>query len=198
MSVCPGSIVLLSGGLDSTVALVDATRYLPPPTLALTFLYGQRAEARELERSLAIALRVGVEHRILRIPMAHVGPSKTGCPIHDAREPGAVAGRNLVFIAYATQFCEAEGLSNVVLGAHKDDWYKSQCLCKLIQPFVLGFLTASHVRLPLLHMTKAKVIEHGRKLGAPIDLTWSCYEGGREPCGECLSCQKRDAAMAVA
>jgi len=54
------------------------------------------------------------------------------------------------------------------------------------------------VEAPIIHMGKAEIVRHGLSLGAPLELTWSCYAGGTRPCGTCDSCLLRAAGFAGA
>lgn len=191
------SIVLLSGGIDSTVALVHASA-----ELALSVNYGQ-THRRELQAAASIAKHYGVNHTEVNVAAALDIPSAlTGrgtIPDTHATEPDAtlVPGRNLVLIALATAWANAWGYDTVVIGANADDnaGYPD---CRPTFLRELGEATRSGygvgVWAPLARMTKRQVIEYGHELNIPFDLTWSCYRGGEKPCGTCGACESNGVA----
>jgi 7-cyano-7-deazaguanine synthase len=186
------TLVLLSGGIDSTVALAHTKA-----ELALSVNYGQ-THRRELRAATAIAKHYGVEHHeiniaaALDIPCALTGQGTI--PDTRAVEPDStfVPGRNLVLIAIAAAWANAWGYGAVVIGANADDnaGYPD-CRPKFVE--ALSDATSAgygvSVWAPLVRMTKRQVIAYGRQLDIPFGLTWSCYRGGAEPCGRCGACE---------
>jgi 7-cyano-7-deazaguanine synthase len=193
------SVVLLSGGIDSTVALAHTKA-----ELALFVDYGQ-THCKELRAAAAIAKHYGIEHYKLDIADALYLPSAlTGhgtIPDSHAEEPDAtfVPGRNLLLIALATAWANAWGYGAVVIGANADDnaGYPD-CRPNFIESLSEATQAGYGVSVwaPLVRMTKRQVIAYGRQLGIPFDLTWSCYRGGDEPCNQCGACESRNEAMA--
>jgi 7-cyano-7-deazaguanine synthase len=187
------AVVLLSGGIDSTVALAHTQA-----TAGLSFDYSQ-THIRELDSARAIAAHYGIEHHVLDITSALTGSSAltTGqgsIPDGHAEQPDStlVPGRNLVMLAVATAWAEARGFSTVVIGANADDrGGYPDCRSEFLEP--LGQATRAgygvEIWTPLLRMTKRQIIEHGRLLKVPLDLTWSCYRGGEQQCGRCGACE---------
>lgn len=191
------SVVLLSGGIDSTVALA-----LTHADVALSFDYGQ-THWRELGAAERIANHYGAVHHVLSIK-GLVGPSSlTGVdaiPETHATEPDAteVPGRNLVMISVAVAFAQTWGYECVVIGANADDRAgypdcRPEFITALDDATRAGYCVG--VWAPLLKMSKRDIVERGRQLGIPFDLTWSCYRGGNEPCNRCGACQSRNEAM---
>jgi len=190
------SIVLLSGGIDSTVCL-DLAAELSDDCLALSVNYGQ-THRRELEAAAAIAKHYSVEHReiniasALDIPCALTG--RGAIPDTHATEPDAtfVPGRNLILLSLATAWANAWGYGTVVIGANADDKAgypdcRPAFLHQLDDAVMAGYRVG--VWAPLLGMTKREIIELGQTLDAPLHLTWSCYRGGAEQCGRCGACE---------
>ena len=186
------SLVLLSGGIDSTVALAHTKA-----ELALSVNYGQ-THHRELWAAAAIAKHYGVEHHELNISSALDIPcALTGhgeIPETHATEPDAtfVPGRNLVLLSLATAWANAWGYQTVVIGANADDKAGyPDCRPGFIQQVAEATRTGYGVGVwaPLAKRTKRQVIEYGRELGIPFNLTWSCYRGGAEQCGRCGACE---------
>ena len=215
------AVVLLSGGIDSTTCLALAVDELGTENvLALNVLYGQKHD-RELESAKAVAKHYGVPY--FEMDMSAV-MQYSDCPLlkHSGRsikhesygdqlkEKGGngivdtyVPFRNGLFLSAAASFAMSKGASYVLYGAHADDAAGNaypdcsvafaDAMCKAV---VEG--TGGHVTLeaPLVEKNKAEVVRLGLSLGAPYELTWSCYEGGAEPCGECGTCIDRAKAFA--
>jgi 7-cyano-7-deazaguanine synthase len=201
------AIVLLSGGLDSTTALywAKARGYAP---VALAVLYGQR-HAKELKAARAVAKRAKVPlHEVtLKLPWL-AGSSLTNKSLRLPDLPLAkigaggvpstyVPGRNTVFLSLAASLADAAGADAVVIGANALD-YSGYPDCR--PAFTAAFERAARagtrrtklkVLAPLLRLDKAGIVRLAREVGAPLELTWSCYAGTPRPCGRCDSCKLR-------
>jgi 7-cyano-7-deazaguanine synthase len=205
----PAFVALLSGGLDSAVALAAAARELSP-RLALTFDYGQPAALREAEAARRVAVHYSCPHRVLELgwyrDLLPVGLSGGDAAVPAPEELGEesaaavwVPGRNLVFVAVAAAWAEKLGAGRVVTGFNTEE---AATFPDNSEEFVaaanraLGFSSRGGVEVlaPLAGMDKRAILALGRELGAPLELTWSCYRGGETPCGVCESCRRRLAA----
>ena len=135
----------------------------------------------------------------LDIPCALTGHGRI--PERHADEPDAswVPGRNLMLIAVATAWANAWDYQAVVVGSNADDnaGYPD-CRPGFLDPLDVAMTAGYRVSLwkPLLRMTKVQIVKRGRELGVPLDLTWSCYRGGEQPCNRCGACESRTAAGA--
>ena len=219
----PGALVVLSGGLDSTVcmgvAVADAGGAAP---LAVTFDYGQRHRV-ELERAAAVAAHYGSEHLLVPIDLTGWGGSALTDPGievpdaagADAAEGGApaipvtyVPARNLIFLSLAMGIAEARDADAVYLGVNALDYSGyPDCRPEFVDSFAATAALALKrgvegrpvvVRTPLVDLGKADIVRLGLDLGAPLHLTWSCYRGGDRPCGTCDSCVLRAKGFAGA
>lgn len=197
------TVVLLSGGLDSAVVLAMALR--DGEVSALTIDYGQR-HRREIESAKAVADYYAVPHLVAKVDPAVFGGSALTCdrevPDGAAVEPDAtyVPARNTVLLALATARAESIGARCIAIGANADDaGGYPDCRRKYLESFreVLLTGTVGHVWLtaPLLGYAKNDVVDLARQIGVPIELTWSCYRGGDDPCGTCGACELRNEAM---
>jgi len=199
------SLVLLSGGIDSTVALAH-TIAAPgmAARLALTIDYGQTHQ-REIKSARAIAQHYGVEHHVIDLTDALSFPcGLTGSGDIPTRHANGidntfVPGRNLVMAAVGIAWAYARRIRNVVIGANADDRTgypdcRREFLTPLNEAGRVGYGVA--VWTPFIDMTKREVIGLGQELDVPLELTWSCYLGGDEPCNNCGACQSRNEAMA--
>lgn len=207
------SITLLSGGLDSSTALAQsiADGYEP---IALSFQYGQR-HIRELRAAKAIAQHFNIqEHYIMDVSLSLWGGSaltdgSISVPT-DGVKPGVipityVPGRNTVFLAIALSLAEAKGAEAIYLGINAVDYSGyPDCRPEYLEAFQsLAQLSskagmegkAPKLVAPLINDSKVDIVKRAIALGAPIDMTYSCYQGGDEPCGVCDSCRIRESAI---
>jgi 7-cyano-7-deazaguanine synthase len=202
--------VLLSGGMDSATCLAFALRR-GYRVHALTVRYGQR-HARELSSARALARRFGIrDHRVVTLPLASLVSSaltdrSARLPVSGAR-PGRIPGtyvpaRNTVLLALALAFAESSGSRTIVIGANAIDYSGyPDCRPPFLRAFerVAGLGTKAgterrgrfRIWAPLLRFSKAEIVRRGDRLGVPWELTWSCYGGGRTPCGVCDACRLR-------
>lgn len=193
------SVVLLSGGLDSAVAAA-LEQEQGHEVFGLCFRYGQRHAERENEAAETLARLCGwpLRHGVL----AHL----TGSTLTDAAgsltdASVVVPCRNLLLLTHAAAYAVSLGAERVVIGSHAGD----HALFPDCRPEFFAALNATlwlsecgvKVHSPFAGLTKAQVVSEGVRLGVPLWLTWSCYTGGPEPCGECLACRERAQAFAA-
>ncbi|WP_412026689.1 7-cyano-7-deazaguanine synthase QueC [Deinococcus yunweiensis] len=206
------AVVLLSGGLDSSTVLAMAQRDGYTCT-ALSFRYGQRHTV-ELERAAKIAAHFGADHRVIDINIGSFGGSAltddsitvpTDGTADGVIPPTYVPGRNTVFISVGLSLAEAIDAERIYLGINAVD-YSGYPDCR--PEYLAAFQTladlatkagleghGAKLTAPLVMLTKTDIVTVALELGVPIELTWSCYQGGSEPCGVCDSCRIRDAAL---
>ncbi len=209
----PRAVVLLSGGLDSTTAACWALREGYALT-ALSVDYGQRQRI-ELERARAVAARLGVEHRVLRLDLAAVGGSALTDPAievpkdRDEAAIGAgvpvtyVPARNTILLSLALGLAEVIGATRLVIGVNALDYSGyPDCRPAFLRAFeaLAGVATAAgaergarfEVLAPLLERSKADIVRLALELAAPLELTWSCYDPAADvACGRCDACALR-------
>ncbi len=198
------SVLLLSGGLDSLVA-AWAAREDEDPHLAITFDYGQRAAAREIEAALRIAAAMDVEHRLIKLPwMAHLAPphvTEAAADLSQATDDSVwVPARNAVFVSIAAAYAEAMQCDTIVCGFNAEEAAtfpdnSPEFIRRLDAMLELATRNAPKVISPTLELTKAEIVARGLELGAPLHLTWSCYGAGKEHCWECPSCRRLRSAL---
>ncbi len=190
-----GSVVLLSGGLDSAVCLGLAARVGDPP-VALAVDYGQRNRT-ELERAALIAAHYGSDLLVVPLDLATIAPGG----IASAEEELTsiyVPARNIVFLSIGLAVAEARGLDRVYLGATASDHHHPDACPPFFDAFqqmadqgLPGDGSTVSIRTPLLGLTKSAVIIAGIHHGVPLELTWSCFERGAAPCSTCPACVLR-------
>jgi len=200
------SIVLLSGGMDSSVCAALATRDYDAAALHIS--YGQRTEQRERESFERICDRLGIENRMVvrNEAFALIGGSALtdeNIAVPESHEIGAeipvtyVPFRNAHFLSIAVSWAEVLGASRIYIGAvEQDSSGYPDCRPAYYDAFnqVIRAGTKKgriEVVTPLIAMRKAEIVRLGLELGAPFDLTWSCYSREDRACGVCDSCVLR-------
>ncbi|HKM90858.1 MAG TPA: 7-cyano-7-deazaguanine synthase QueC [Candidatus Acidoferrales bacterium] len=224
MTISPKAVVLLSGGMDSCVTAAIAAR---THALALVHAsYGQRTERRERQAFDAVADFYRVRERLVArldhfrqiggSALTDAGlavPEREELPARPAGGPRADEGipityvpfRNAHFLSIAVSWAEAIGAGSVWIGAVAEDssgypdcrpeYYRA------FQELVRAGTrpeTRIEIETPVIRMRKSDIIRRGIELGAPLHLTWSCYQGEQEACGACDSCLLRLRAFAEA
>ncbi len=213
----PIAVVLLSGGMDSCVTAAVAAQ---DHRLALLHSsYGQRTEARELQSFQEIAahysapFRLHIDQRYL----SSIGGSALTDPwiaVPAADLVAAQAGRipvtyvpfrNAHFLSAAVSWAEVLGTRRIFIGAvEQDSSGYPDCRPTYYEAFneVIrrGTRPDTHIEIcaPLIHLSKAEIVRKGLELGAPLHLTWSCYQSSDLACGACDSCVLRLRAFAQA
>ncbi|WP_017301892.1 7-cyano-7-deazaguanine synthase QueC [Nodosilinea nodulosa] len=208
----PKAVVLLSGGLDSATAAAQAIAdgY---DLVALSFNYGQRHQ-RELEAARAIAAHLAIaDHHFIDVNLAQWGASSLTDLAQPLPQEGIeagipstyVPGRNTVFIALALALAEAKQAEAVYLGINAVDYSGyPDCRPEYLAAFQQLAQLSSKAGLeghapkliaPLVMDSKVDIVRRAVALRVPIAQTWSCYQGGAEPCGRCDSCRIRDRAL---
>ncbi len=202
------AVALLSGGLDSTVAFA---RVAQECIVAVTFDYKQRAARREIAAARAIAGRYRVPHRVecVNLPASAL-TSRGALPSPDLESARAtrasakavwVPNRNGVFINIAAAIAESLGADAVVVGFNREEaatFPDNTRAFMTAATRALAYSTANHVRVvsPTASWDKRRIVREGRRMGAPLDRIWPCYEGGREWCRRCESCKRSLRALA--
>ncbi|HEX5361402.1 MAG TPA: 7-cyano-7-deazaguanine synthase QueC [Fluviicoccus sp.] len=211
----PRAVVLLSGGLDSATCLAMAARQYD--CYALSFAYGQRHSS-ELLAAARIATALGAtEHRIIRLDLGMIGGSAltdSSIAVPEIETTGIpvtyVPARNTVFLAFALGYAEVVNADAIVIGVNAVDYSGyPDCRPEFIEAFARlaalatkGGVEGHPVRIeaPLLHLTKAGIIQAGLAQGLDYGMTVSCYQADAEgrACGKCDSCRLRSAGFRAA
>ena len=204
------AIVLLSGGLDSATTLYMA-REKGYRCHCLIFDYGQRHN-REVRSAVTLAKRAGCDYKVMRLEFPWKGSAlldkKVNLPERAAKDiarggiPSTyVPARNTIFLSMAAGWAEAAGAGAVFIGANALDYSGyPDCRKDFFDAFRLALKKGTKagrissgikIATPLIRMSKAGIIRAGMELSVPYELTWSCYRGGKRPCGKCDSCLLR-------
>ena len=217
----PPAVVLLSGGLDSATVASIARRD-GFDVHALSFSYGQRHSA-ELAAASRVASYVGVkDHKTVSIDLRTFGGSALTDDIEVPKGRAAdemsqaipvtyVPARNTIFLSFALAWAEVLQSSNVFIGVNALD-YSGYPDCR--PEFIAAYeqmariatkagvegATELSIHAPLIHMSKAEIVQLGTSLGIDYGLTVSCYDADSDgaACGQCDSCVLRRKGFADA
>lgn len=206
------AVILLSGGLDSTTCMAVA-RSRGYDLYPISFNYHQRHNI-ELENARKVAEFYHVKkHLVIETNMEEIGGSAltdAAIPVPDG-ELGRpeddvpityVPARNLIFLSYALGYAEVLGAGHVFIGVNAVDYSGyPDCRPEFIERFqnLSDYATKATaaegksiaIEAPLQMLSKKEIVLLGRKLGAPLQFTHSCYRGGEKACGICESCRLR-------
>lgn len=201
--------VLLSGGLDSTVALHWALRH-HRVACALSFDYGSNHAQRELDCARRQAALAGVRHRVIDITTlsGHLSSallSGADAIPADAYAPGnmkqtVVPFRNGIFLSIAAGIAESDGCEGLVIAAHAGDHsIYPDCREEFMQAMASAIEAGTYAGLqllrPLIRAHKSDIVRQGADLGVDFSQTYSCYRGGERHCGRCATCRERQEAF---
>ena len=211
------AIVLFSGGLDSTTCLYWALAH-GYECEALTVSYGQRHD-REVLAAQMIARNLGVKHHLITLNL----PWLSCCSLVDKNQalpdvaledipkegiPSTyVPGRNLMFLSIAGSLLDAIHADAIIAGPNAIDFsgypdctpaFFKAAADALNRGTKMGVTEGIEVLAPLMRMSKTDIVRLAAKLKVPFELTWSCYAGGKKPCGHCDSCKLRAKGFAEA
>jgi len=200
------AVVLLSGGMDSCVCAALAAR--DHPAAALHVSYGQRTEQRELKSFLDICDRLGIRDRLVvrNDSLRVIGGSALTDPEIAVPESHAIGEdvpvtyvpfRNAHFLAAAVSWAEVLGAHQIYIGAvEQDSSGYPDCRPAYYAAFnevIRAGTKEGNIAIvtPLIALRKHEIVRLGLELGAPFDLTWSCYSREDRACGVCDSCVLR-------
>ena len=221
MSDSPKAVVLLSGGMDSCVCAAEARKRHGAANVALLHAgYGQRTQARERRAFSDIADFYNVKQRLI-VQLDHfraIGGSaltdqNIAVPENELHALGSggsipvtyVPFRNAHLLSVAVSWAEAVGARAIYIGAVAEDSSGyPDCRPEYYRAFQevirVGTRPETQIEIvtPVIQLKKSEIIRRGSELGAPLHLTWSCYQSEDLACGACDSCLLRLKAFAEA
>ena len=210
------AVAVLSGGMDSTVAVYQLKSHYPDIHL-LSFNYGQRHK-KELEYAKLTAEALGFRHDIVDlsgVAKLFSGSSLTdgsvdvpeGHYAEDNMKLTVVPNRNMIMLSIAFGVAISDKAAIVTTGVHAGDHaIYPDCRPKFIEDLNAALTTANEgftrpglfVWAPFMNISKADIVSIGHNLDVPFQNTWSCYKGGEVHCGICGTCYERREAFELA
>ncbi len=204
------SLIVLSGGMDSTTLLYD---YADRIALAVTFNYGSNHNAREIECARYHCSRLGIE--LVQVDMPFVGrlfessllSGADNIPEGDYDEENmrstVVPFRNGIMLAVAAGIAESRGLGTLMMANHSGDHaIYPDCRPGFVDAMsrAVSEGTYEHIGIfaPYTNLTKTDIARRGAALGVDYSHTYSCYKGGEKHCGRCGTCTERRQSFAQA
>ena len=203
------AVILLSGGLDSLVALgYSKDKY--GIELALTFDYGQKSVKQEIEASKKICEVYKIKHKIIKldwlkeitktslvseeeIPDSGFGTEKSAKLVW-------VPNRNGLFLNIAASFADSFGYDYIIFGANRDEGETfpdntEEFRSEISKVFELSTLSRPKVIAPLINYSKNDIVKIAMENSIPLELVRSCYREGKKHCGVCESCNHLKQAL---
>ena len=206
------TLVIYSGGLDSSVLLYDL-HYIGQDVHALSVNYGQRHKC-ELACAATICAELGIPHEVADLSAIQpllAGSSLTSAEIEVAEghyteenmKTTVVPNRNMILLALATGHALAIGAEQVAYAAHSGDHAiypdcRNEFADAMAATMALCDWQQVALSRPFVNWTKADIVRRGAELGVPFERTWSCYKGRDTHCGRCGTCIERREAFDLA
>ena len=204
------SLIVLSGGLDSTTMLYE---YRDRIALAVSFHYGSNHNDREIAFAKMHCERLGIAHIEIKLPFIKDFFKSSLLEGADAIPEGnydeenmkstVVPFRNGIMLSIAAGMAENNKLQYIMLANHAGDHtIYPDCRPEFVEAMNkavhAGTWNGVELLTPYTHLTKAEITMHGKALGMDYSETWSCYKGGEHHCGVCGTCRERKEALAQA
>jgi len=202
------AVCIISGGMDSTLSAYIAKEVDGYEIVAVHFNYGQKTEQKELEcfekiaSSLNSLKKITLDlHFIKDIGGSALTDEDIDVP-ESGLEPGIpvtyVPFRNGIFLSIAGAIAEKEGAEAIYIGVVEEDSSGyPDCSDKFISDMQIAINKGTRpetkivLKTPLVHLKKEQIVSESKKLGVPIEDTWSCYQAQNKACGVCDSCRLR-------
>lgn len=206
------TLVLLSGGMDSTTALYRAMRE-HQVVGAVSFDYGSKHNVRELEQAAWHCEKLGLRHDIVTLPFINElftsdllqsgGAVPDGHYADENMKRTVVPFRNGIMLAIACGIAESRDAQGLVIAAHAGDHAiypdcREPFMKAMAEAMQAGTYAAIKLLRPFIAMDKTGIARLGHELGVDFSHTWSCYKGGDVHCGTCGTCVERREAFANA
>jgi 7-cyano-7-deazaguanine synthase len=201
------SLIVLSGGLDSTTMLYE---YQDRIALAVSFHYGSNHNDKEIAFAQLHCKRLDIPHMTIRLPFIKEFFKSSLLEGADAIPEGnydeenmkstVVPFRNGIMLSIAAGIAENNKLQFVMLANHAGDHTiypdcRPAFVDAMSNAMQAGTWNGVQLLTPYTNITKTDIVRHGIKLGINYDETWSCYKGGDTPCGVCGTCREREEAL---
>ena len=204
------SILILSGGMDSTTMLYD---YKDNIALAVSFHYGSNHNDKEIPFARYHCEKLGIKH--ITIPLAFMKQyfrsslleGSEAIPEGNYDEENmkstVVPFRNGIMLAIVAGLAETYGLKHVMMANHSGDHTiypdcRPSFVAAMSAAISAGTYEGITLETPYTNLSKGDIARKGKELGLDYTQTWSCYKGGEIHCGKCGTCRERKEALADA
>ena len=203
------AIILLSGGLDSVVAL-GYTKNTYGIELALTFDYGQKSVNQEISASKKVCEFYNIKHNVIKLDwlkditttalVADKAIPASGFGTEKSAELVWVPNRNGLFLNIAASFADSFGYDYIIFGANKDEGATfsdntEEFRSEISKVFELSTLYHPKVIAPLINYSKNDIVKIAMENSIPLEFVRSCYREGEKHCGVCESCNHLKQAL---
>lgn len=203
------ALILLSGGMDSTVALYWA-RHHHEVIGTVSFDYGSKHNAREIALAAWHSQHLGIPHDTVNLPFVNElfqsdllqsgGEIPEGHYADDNMKKTVVPFRNGIMLAIACGLAESRQAEALVIAAHSGDHaIYPDCRETFMQAIGASMREGTYARIellrPFIDLDKTAIARLGHDLGVDLAKTWSCYKGQERQCGVCGTCVERREAF---
>ena len=205
-------VVLISGGMDSVVALYEA-RANHLVVAALSFDYGSKHNHKEIPFAAHHSAELGVPHQVIKLSfisdlfksdlLQSGGEIPDGHYEQENMKQTVVPFRNGIMLSVAGGYAESNEAQALVIAAHSGDHAiypdcREEFMKAMTDAIRLGTYANIEILRPFIALTKAQIAQRGHELGVDFSKTWSCYKGGDIHCGTCGTCNERREAFQLA
>lgn len=206
------ALVVLSGGMDSSVALAKAVKEFEKENVeTITFNYGSKHNDRENEAAKELAAYYGVKNTLVRMPFVNElfksdllksgGEIPEGHYADPSMKRTVVPFRNGIMLSIAAGYAESIEAQKLYLGNHAGDHaIYPDCRTEFAEPMAAAIKHGTYANVELVRpfeqMTKTAIAVIGKTLNVPFEKTYSCYKGGEKHCSKCGTCFERKEAFA--
>lgn len=203
------ALILLSGGLDSTVALYWARQH-HEVIGTVSFDYGSKHNDKEITLAIWHSSQLGIPHDTVALPFVNDlfqsdllksgGDIPEGHYADENMKRTVVPFRNGIMLAIACGIAESRQAEALVIAAHSGDHaIYPDCREPFMQAISDAMREGTYARVellrPFIEMDKTGIAKLGHELGVDMGKTWSCYKGEDLHCGVCGTCVERREAF---
>lgn len=208
------TIIVLSGGMDSAVALAFVKEKIGREVAgAVHFQYGSKHNANELIAAQLVAEHYYIPTHVIALPFVNQlfksdllnsgGDVPDGHYEDISMKRTVVPFRNGIMLSIAAGLAESLKVDFITIGNHAGDHaIYPDCRAAFVGPMAQAIKHGTYRKIellsPFVSMTKSDIAKMGHELDVPFHLTWSCYKGGERHCGTCGTCVERIEAFALA
>lgn len=200
-------VILYSGGMDSTTALYE---YANDIRLAVSFDYGSKHNAKEIEYARKNCELLGIEHRIVNIDFNELGFKsdllKSGGDIpnghyeSETMKKTVVPFRNGIMLSIVTGIAESHDCKRLLISNHAGDHAiypdcRANFIDSMNEAIAYGTYNNINIFAPYTHLSKREIALRGLNIKVPYGYSYSCYNGGDLHCGTCGTCTERKEAL---